>query len=317
MRFGQLLLGLCAPLALVGAAAAQTPTTVPGVTVTAPSNLTPAQQVKRFGQVDSKGRLARWGTPVCPVTAGLPDAFDAFIDHRIRDVAEQVGAVAAPEKCSVNVLILITPQAAAFTRKVVELKSHALASGRWPVDKAKLRAFANDPNPVRWFYVSDTVATLGGSANALNINTLSAAGAGSGLDQFFKSALPGPPQDSWVTPSRLKPAGEEAFTQVVIVVDANRIAGLSAGQISDYLAMLALAQVKAESSFAGTDTVLNLFAPGLDEAHRPTALTLWDKAYLSALYKSDAQSSYTAQVSHITTRIKDEAAQQGGQAAPK
>ncbi len=336
MKVAYLLAGACSLLALAGVASAQTPgaqtpgaqtsgaraakpdSTVPGVTVTAPSDLTPTQQVERFGQVDAKGRLARWDVPVCPAAIGLPPDFDAFLVKRIRTVAEQVGGRTDVEPCQANILVLVTPHPAEVSRRLADFKAHQLAGDRWPLDKRKLEAFATSKDPVRWLFVSDTVQTAGGSAAIPS--SLSAGGdsGGSSLEAILgNTAQPGAPQFDHIHPSRLRPAGDEAFTKVVIVVDANRIAGLSAGQVADYLAMASLAHVQAESSFAGTDTVLNLFAPGLDAAHRPAGLTSWDTDYLGALYKSDGQVTYSAQVSHITTRIKAEEAQPAATDMPK
>lgn len=315
MRVAYLLAGVCGLFVSAGAVCAQTPNAgashaVPGVTVTAPSNLTPAQQVERFGQVDAKGRLARWDVPVCPVAVGLPPDFDAFLVKRIRTVAEQVGGRVDVEPCQANILILITPHPAEVSRKLADFKARQLAGDRWPLDKRKLEAFATAKDPVRWLFVSDTIQTAGSSA--ATPSSLSAGGdsGGSSLEAILgNTAEPGAPQFDHIHPSRLRPTGDEAFTKVVIVVDANRIAGLSAGQVADYLTMASLAHVQNETSFAGTDTVLNLFASSLDVAHRPAGLTSWDTDYLTALYKSDGQTTYSAQVSHLTTRIKAEQAQ--------
>jgi hypothetical protein len=310
LKVAYLLAGVCG-LLVSTAAQAQTPAAtpthaVPGVTVTAPSNLTPAQQVERFGQVDAKGRLARWDQPVCPAVVGLGADFNAFIVKRIRAVADQVDARAAPEPCHLNVLVLITPKPDEVTRKLAAYKARQLAGGRWGIDKAKLETFSASREPVRWLYLEDTAQTSGGGA----ATPASIGAAGDALDAFFgNTALVGQPQFADVTPSRLRPTGDEAFSQALIIVDANRIAGLSAGQVADYLAMASLAHVRADSSFAGTDTVLNLFAPGLDAAHRPPGLTPWDVDYLTALYKSDGQVTFSAQVSHIATRMKAEEAQ--------
>jgi hypothetical protein len=319
LKVAYLLTGVCGLLVSAGAASAQAPPAapshaVPGVTVTAPANLTPAQQVERFGQVDSDGRLARWDQAICPAVVGLGAEFNAFIVKRIRDVADQVAAHAAPEPCHLNVLVLITPKPDEVTHKLAEYKARQLAGGRWGIDKAKLETFSASKEPVRWLYLSGVTQTSGGGAA-----TPAAIGAaGDVLSAFFgNSALNGQPQFDKVTPSRLRPTGDEAFTQALIIVDANRIAGLSAGQVADYLAMASLAHVRAESSFAGTDTVLNLFAPGLDAAHRPAGLTPWDTDYLTALYRSDGQTTFSAQVSHITTRMKAEESQSSPANAPK
>jgi hypothetical protein len=303
--------------------AAQPSAAVSGVTVTAPSNLTPAQQVEALAQADGKGQLARWSSPVCPSTMGLSDEFDSFIVKRMRAIAEQVGAKAGAPGCQANVLVLVTRDPAAFTRRLVALKERALAGGRWPVDKVKLEAFANDTKPVRWLYMSDTIQSMGGDATSSQVphaaavangNAVGAHGStgANGLAAFLGAgALPSAPQFGNVRPSRLTPTGEQAFSQVVIVVDADKIAGLGAGQLADYLSMVALAQVRSDATFVGVDTVLNLFSPDRDTAQRPAGLTAWDLRYLTALYSSDSQTNYAAQVSHIATHMKAEQAATG------
>ncbi len=322
-RLGLLACSGAAVFALASTATAQEPAaTVQGVTVTGTDKAaSAAQQVERFAQIGGEGRLARWYAPVCPVTTGLPSAFGSFVDQRIRSLASEIGAPVAPVKCQANVLIMVTPTPNALANQLVEQKAHALAGGRWPIDKTKLHAFADDQRPVRWLFSSHTAPIKGSTvATTLSNQAASVASssggsmAGSTLSGMFGggTALDGPPQYGNVFASRLTPAGGESISQVVIVVDANRIAGLQAGQVADYLSMVTLAQARAEDRFAGIDTVLNLFAPDRDDAHRPAGLRPWDTAYLKALYRSDSQISYTAQVAGIATRLKSELAQKTG-----
>jgi hypothetical protein len=290
------------------------PHAVTGVTVTAHSRDTPAREVERIGQTDGEGQLARWDSPICPDTVGLPNAFNAFVSQRILTVAQQVGASVGAKGCQPNVLIFVTPDPSGFTQKLVKLKEHALAGGRWPVNKAKLIAFVNDKDPVRWLYMSAAVQASSGGAVSDPVSAPHAAGITNGssdgphgLEAFLGAgALPSAPQMGNVQVSRLTPAAEQAFSQVVMVVDAKKIAGLGAGQIADYLAMVALAHIKEGSTFSGSDTILNLFTVGIDDAHNPKGLRPWDTAYLPALYKADAQKSYSGQVSHIATRMADQ-----------
>jgi hypothetical protein len=220
-------------------------------------------------------------------------------------VAAKAGAPVAGDQCQANAVVLVTPEADAFVHRLAKQRASALAGGRWPIDQASLHAFADGPGPVHWILLSDTAPIVGLTVNASG-TPQAAAAMGSGLDRMFKSAGGGPPMYGSVVPSRLTPAGDESVSQVVIVVDANRIASLSAGQVADYLSMVALAHVRADSRFPGTDTVLNLFAPGLDDAGRPGGLRPWDTAYLAALYGSDSQVNASAQVSHIAKRVTDE-----------
>ena len=317
MRKSVLFAAICGLLGCASGVFAQDANhTVSGVTVIGHANDTPARQVERIGQVDGGGGLARWDMPVCPSTTGLPTGYNDFITQRIGKVAEQVGAPIALKACQPNVLIFVTPDPDAFTQRIVKLKAQALAGGRWPVDKIKLAAFAKDPDPVRWLYLSTAVQASPGGApvtdpaspsHAAGVANGGAGACACGLEAFLGAgAGPTAPQLGNVIPSRLMPASEQTFTQAVIVVDAKRIAGLEAGQIADYLAMVTLAHVKVRSTFGGSDTILNLFADAGSDASRPAGLRPWDVAYLEGLYKSDAQRTYGSQVSHIADRMAAE-----------
>jgi hypothetical protein len=84
--------------------------------------------------------------------------------------------------------------------------------------------------------------------------------------------------------SRLRSSVSDFLFQVIIIVDADKVASASLDQLSDYLSMVAFAQIDPSGQTQGFSTILNLF----DEAvEKPTGLTSWDRAYLLGLYKSD------------------------------
>ncbi|MFN3930657.1 MAG: hypothetical protein ACK4JY_02805 [Brevundimonas sp.] len=72
-----------------------------------------------------------------------------------------------------------------------------------------------------------------------------------------------------------------------IIVDVTRATGVSFASLGDYAAMIALAQIDPEASFAGQPTVLDLFSP----TPAATEMTRWDLDYLTALY--DAPVAWT------------------------
>ena len=69
----------------------------------------------------------------------------------------------------------------------------------------------------------------------------------------------------------------------LIIVDVNRIGDATFVQLTDYVAMLAMAQIDADADPAPYDTILNLFGGGTPQA----GLTGWDRSYLAALYAAD------------------------------
>ena len=173
---------------------------------------------------------------------------------------------------------------------------------------------ASDPNPVRWLYVSNMVQASPGNhlisdptASPHASGIVNGGACACGLEAFLGAgAGPSAPQFGNVLSSRLTPAGEQAFTQGIIVVDADRIAGLEAGQIADYLAMITLAHVKPRSRFIGTDTILNLFSKANTAPSQPKGLRPWDTAYLSGLYGAEAEKTFASQVTHVAVRMTRE-----------
>lgn len=108
-------------LASTGAALAQTPppasepsTTVSGLTVQG-QDKTPPTFHDRFveslnfitsrGQPAHLGQLARWTSPVCPVTVGLSPAVNALVSQRVKALDFEAGAPQArrPGRCKPNI----------------------------------------------------------------------------------------------------------------------------------------------------------------------------------------------------------------------
>jgi hypothetical protein len=73
-----------------------------------------------------------------------------------------------------------------------------------------------------------------------------------------------------------------AFWQVVEVVDQTQLQGVTLDQLSAYVAMAGLAEIKPVSQVVSTPTILNLFIGGPQAA--PRGLTEWDRAFLKSLY---------------------------------
>jgi hypothetical protein len=99
--------------------------------------------------------------------------------------------------------------------------------------------------------------------------------------------------------SRLSLEATQMFTEAVVVVDSRRTVGLTMEQLSDYIAMVGLADFSLKDGFGDAPTILGLFAQPPEK--RPAELTSWDRAFLSALYRTDQRS--VTQRDHIADRI--------------
>ena len=210
--------------------------------------------------------LARWGGRVCIGVANLqPELSQAVVDHISRVALEQGLRIGDPG-CSPNVVIIFTTDAPAMASALVAADRRAFHLGVGGLDRGSkaLEAFQTLDAPVRWWHVSMPV--IGGT-------------------HFRAVRMPGDTDPIYVPGEGLvnkgRPISDE-LNKVIIIVDADRLGDANLRQISDYLSLVALAQVDPQGETRGLDTVLNVFADpaGVD------GLTAWDRTYLRALYRA-------------------------------
>jgi hypothetical protein len=72
----------------------------------------------------------------------------------------------------------------------------------------------------------------------------------------------------------------------LIIVDARQAQGLQFQALSDYVAMVSLAQLDPNGEATGIPSILNLFAEHQAGGTPPAAMTEWDEAYLDGLYNA-------------------------------
>jgi hypothetical protein len=77
-------------------------------------------------------------------------------------------------------------------------------------------------------------------------------------------------------------SGVRDLWSVIVLVDARKTTGVSFGQLSAYIAMAGLAQIRLDAKLDDASTILQLFS----EARKAplNGLSPWDQAYLKALY---------------------------------
>lgn len=222
--------------------------------------------VEAVGAPAVRRGLARWGGRVCIGVANLRfDLSQAVVDHVSRVALEQGLRIGDPG-CTPNVVIVFATDASAMATALVAADRRAFHLGVGGLDRGEraLDAFQTMDVPVRWWHVSMPV--IGGTHRRA-------------------IRMPGDDGPIFVPGEGLvnkgRPISDE-LNKVIIIVDADRLGGANLRQISDYLSMIALAQVDPQGQTQGLDTVLNVFADptGVD------GLTAWDRTYLRALYRA-------------------------------
>ncbi|MBA4805570.1 MAG: hypothetical protein H2038_13050 [Brevundimonas sp.] len=266
---------------LAAALAASAPQDPPGGVVAAPQEAaTELDAITVRGRLEDRSRafveevsrapgrrpLARWNSPICAGVMNMQADSAQFLIDRIATVAAVLGVESGEPGCDPNLMILMarSENATEVMREAVRERVLAFSPSRNGTDlgREKLDEFVNSDAPVRWWHIALPVSAETG-APAI--------------------ALDGEDPPDVVSPgiSRLHPPIRNDLVRVFVVIDADRVAGVSLAALSNYVAMVALAQVDPETDMSESDTILNLFNPSRPGGGR---MTDWDAAFLLALY---------------------------------
>jgi hypothetical protein len=245
-----------------------------------------AQFVEQHSARDRKSGLLVRDAPsgICPLTLGLPAAYNDFVTARIVSVAKSVGAgVQDIATCRANVEILFTDEPQTVVNSLAEktkgmiLGLHYVHERRdlmrvWrPIQAWYVTGTRNDPNAL-----GSTVARDGsvkGNSGHLAVDQAYGAGPYTG------------------TGSHIRSRNSSEIMNTLILADTGKIAGHEIGPISDYIAMLALAQAQSLDDCNEMPSILDLMSSGCLTREKPQSLTPSDMAYLKALYASDITTS--------------------------
>lgn len=214
------------------------------------------------------GRLARWDRKICPGVVGLQPAYAQKIIDRIATIAVTIGLQVGEPGCKANMVIVATDDSQAMARMVMDRSRRVLEGG---VDgnsrgRKALKAFVETPREVRWWHVTQTV----------------------GVDGFgYQRDDDGPGSLRVRSLGRIRATTKDNFLGVIIMIDVTRVGVIRFDALTDYVAMVGLAQIDPDTDPTGVPTVLNLFAAREKGATPPPGLTAWDVAYLQSLYATD------------------------------
>jgi hypothetical protein len=209
--------------------------------------------------------LARWERELCLGTVGLrTDAAHLIID-RISDVARELEVPLGEPGCAPNAVIIGTDDGRALAADLVGERRRAFRIGftRSNPGSRALETFRTSDEAVRWWHIS---FPYGENGTCLAI-------------RIFQG--PRPCGNSFNRSYR----GQgimDVIRRAIIILDVPQLEGTDFNALSDYLAMLVLAQIDPNAETASFDTVLNLFDGGAGVS----GLTQWDWAYLEALYEA-------------------------------
>lgn len=249
------------------------------ITVTAPTEQAIQSFVRNVASAPQYvDQMGRWDRRICPGVIGLQREQAQFIVDRIARRAIQVGLQPGNPGCRADIAIFVTPDSQLFARRFVHDFGRVLARYHdvqvSTPGEAALEEFQNGTRPVRWWHVTEMLMRNGHLFDAAIAPPDHGMHVPGTVGQVNASA-PMVRSDG----TRLRRPTHEDFQRVIIVVDARQVAGVRVDALSDYLAMVALAQLNPNQDVSGFPTILNLFStPSGSSA--PAQMSDWDVAYL-------------------------------------
>jgi hypothetical protein len=237
------------------------------------------------------GKMTRWKDGICPVTTGLPRAANKLVTGRVRQVAGMVGAPVGAADCKFNIDIVFTLHPQVLLDEV--RKKTPILLGYH--DAAQEERLATVTHPVQAWYTTQTVDLNGTTyvddrlRNHGGFSTVGSFGPKYG-NVFIPDA-----HVEHASASRVVDSLSSELYHVVIVVDLAKVDGRTIGALSDYVAMLSLAQTQAFETCQPVASITNLVSSGCDADVKAGEVTTNDLAYLHGLYSINPRSSFTAQ----------------------
>lgn len=227
--------------------------------------------------------LARWQGRICVGAVNIRnDVGQAVIDH-VSSLALELGLRIGEPGCRPNIVVIFAADAGAMATALVEADRQAFHLGVGGLDRGRvaLEAFARSDAPVRWWHVS--IPVIGGS----NVRAV---------------RLPGDTGPIFVPGEGIVNRGRpisDNLNKVIIIVDVDKLENTTLPTLSDYIALVALAQVDPEGDTSGYNSILNLF----DAPRGPQGLSEWDMTYLRSLY--DAPPERLNPDRHASSIVRD------------
>jgi hypothetical protein len=208
---------------------------------------------------------ARWAdrAGVCVGVANLQSEAAQFMADRVSEVALLLDMPVGEPGCSPNVVVMLTDDAPGLAAALVERSPNAFrphyAGAAGTV--RQLNLFMTSDRPVRWWHVAMPVTGESGNP-AIRMP---------GDDRIPRVKVP---------LSRLTTTIRNELRRAFIIIDVDQVEHLTLTQLSDYVAMVAFAQVDPDHEVGDFPSILNVIADPTAAA----AMTDWDRAYLQALY---------------------------------
>jgi hypothetical protein len=236
--------------------------------------------VRRVPVLNNGRGLARWSQAICPVVTGMTQEQAEFVLLRLLQAAREAGAPTFQDgRCEANLYIIATAAPAAMVKALARRSPSTFAK----LSATEFKDMETTPRAVRAWYNATIDRLMTGTESAFEGPS---GGKGGGLNDPEPTGLNLPGGMAVVhhaDPSHLSSNSPYAIRAAFMVVDSSRVSGTNMGALADYLAFVALAQVKSDAQAGDAPSILDLFA-NPSTAATPESMTAWDRSFLYALY---------------------------------
>lgn len=222
----------------------------------------------------------RWTRTVCVGTVNLKRQMAQAIIDRVSQIGSDVGLEIGEPGCAANILILGTDDGNALASTLVDYRPAVFRPGWGGASRSvrQLERFQQSGAAVRWWHVALPIVTETGQ---------------------IAVRLPGGDPPRIPGGSLIRTSVHNDLTRAIIIVDFERASSLTFEQLSDYIAMVAFAQVDPDADMSGFSSVLNVFT----DPTAATGITNWDMAYLNGLYDVELNRRSPSQTAGAIGRI--------------
>jgi hypothetical protein len=240
-------------------------------------------------------QISRWRDPVCVQVVGLVPNQNLQIQTRIAEVAKAVDLRVAKAGCRANVEIVFTDKPQTVMDTVYNRREYMLGYYHRHLG-VRLKQVTR---PIQAWHVTATVGGWGNGGYGMDH--------GPGQMTLHSEVIDDPdnhPPNGCGENPAFTACLQGVFKNIFIVVDNKFLGVNSLGLVTDYLAMVALADPNSLEGCNELPSVIDLFAkagcPGRDV---PDGLTPADAAFLTSLYLTDPEQKKKFAENDIANRM--------------
>ncbi len=222
-------------------------------------------------------QIAKWEWSICVRVVGLEANHATFLRKRIESTAEGLKIpIVRKDDCTPNIVVAFTDAPQDVLLDIKKREPELLRDPRYGLPRKSEWEELMAPRPVTWM----------------------------GRDEVDESVKGG-------SVSRLRAQTRQSLTKTIAVVDARALAGVTWGQLGDYLCMVTLSRPKLGAIYDAS-TILGLFA--MRDAARPQSslqpagMTTIDRSLLANLYAMEGRLPASRQAATLRQKVEQDMA---------